>query len=92
MPMRNASWASTGSASSIISIARPYPINRGRVHDAPESADSATLAKAIRNLALSEAIRRSQANARDAPAPAAVPLTAAITGLGMLVTVLISGL
>ncbi len=38
------------------------------------------LAKAIRNDALSAATRRSAAKANDAPAPAAIPLTAAITG------------
>ena len=39
-------------------------------------------ANASTNRAPSAAIRRSQAKAIDAPAPAATPLTAAITGLG----------
>ena len=47
------------------------------------SAASPTRAKAIRKLAPRAAMRRSQASARDAPAPAATPFTAAMTGLGM---------
>ena len=35
--------------------------------------------------------RKSQARARDAPAPAATPLTAAITGLGISTTAVITG-
>lgn len=38
---------------------------------------------AVANRALSEATIRSQANASDAPAPAATPFTAATTGLRM---------
>ncbi len=64
----------------------------GNVHDAPESAESPTFAKAIRNLADRSAMRRSAAQASDAPAPAAAPFTAAITGFGIPVIVSISGL
>ena len=56
------------------------------------SADSATPAKAIENDADLPAIRRSQAKARPAPAPAAAPFTAAITGLRIPVTASTSGL
>ena len=56
------------------------------------SEPSPTLAKAISRLALLAAIRKSQAKASEAPAPAATPLTAAITGLGMPVMVSTSGL
>ena len=74
------------------SAARPAPASRGRVHDAPESAARPTRAKAIRKLARRAAIRRSQAKASEAPAPAAMPFTAAMTGLGMLVIVVTIGL
>ena len=56
------------------------------------SADSATPAKAIENVADSPAIRRSLANASPAPAPAAAPFTAAMTGLGSDVTARTRGL
>ena len=36
------------------------------------------------NPAVSATTRKSQANAIDAPAPAAMPFTAAITGLGIV--------
>jgi hypothetical protein len=50
---------------------------RAAVGDEPMPANAST------NRAVSAAIRRSQANAIDAPAPAATPLTAAITGWGV---------
>jgi hypothetical protein len=43
-------------------------------------------------LARRAAIRKSQASASDAPAPAALPLTAAITGLGIVAIVVMIGL
>ena len=72
--------------------ARPCPTSRGSRKDAPVSADRATPANAIENAADAAATRRSQANARPAPAPAAGPLTAAITGLRIPVTARTSGL
>ena len=42
-----------------------------------------TPANAIENVAERAAIRRSQANARPAPAPAAGPFTAAMTGFAI---------
>ena len=56
------------------------------------SADSPTPAKAIENDADPAAMRRSQAKASPAPAPAATPFTAAMTGLAMPVTATINGL
>jgi hypothetical protein len=56
------------------------------------SQDNPTPAKARLKPAVSATIRRSQANAYDAPAPAATPLTAATTGLGMDISVRTVGL
>ena len=72
-----------GSASIRSSAARPAPASRGKVQDTPVSAASPTRAKAIRKLAPWAAMRRSHAKASPAPAPAATPFTAAMTGLGM---------
>ena len=51
---------------------------------APESGTSPILMNAGTKLAESAAIRMSQANASDMPAPAAGPFTAAITGFSSL--------
>ena len=48
--------------------------------------------KAAENFAVSAHRRRSQASARDIPAPAQVPLIAATTGLGAAVSAVTSGL
>ena len=56
------------------------------------SAPRPTLANAISRLARRAAIRKSQAKASAAPAPAATPLTAAITGLGIPVMAITIGL
>jgi len=48
------------------------------------SADSPTAENAMLNPAVSATIRKSQAKANAAPAPAATPLTAATTGLGIV--------
>ena len=66
------------------SLAFASPTSRGSVHDDPESAESPTAEKAIVNLAESAATRKSHAKAKAAPAPAAVPLTAATTGFGIV--------
>ena len=50
----------------------------------PLSPASPTLAKAIRNRLPGPPMRKSASSANDAPAPAAMPRTAATTGLGML--------
>jgi hypothetical protein len=55
------------------------------------SAESPTPAKASRNFADSAAMRRSHEKASEAPAPAAVPFTAAITGFGSVVSARTSG-
>ena len=83
-PISSAADALTGSARIASAVARACPISRGSVQDAPVSSASPTLANASRNFALSAAIRKSQAKLSDAPAPAAMPLTAAITGLGIV--------
>jgi hypothetical protein len=60
------------------------PTSLGSVHEEPESADSPTAENAMLNPAVSATIRKSQAKANAAPAPAATPLTAATTGLGIV--------
>ena len=62
--------------------ARALPTRRGRVQVPPESGSSPSLANACTKLAELAAMTRSQARAMLAPAPAATPLTAAITGIG----------
>ena len=91
-PISSAAEAVTGSASSAIAVARACPISRGSVQEAPLSRASPTLAKASRNFALSAAIRKSATKASDAPAPAAIPFTAAMTGLGMVASASTIGL
>ena len=66
------------------SVARAAPTSRGSVHEAPESAVSPTAVNARLKLAVSATMRKSHANANAAPAPAATPLTAAMTGLGIV--------
>jgi hypothetical protein len=56
------------------------PTSLGRSHVAPLSGIRPTRPKASRNEAPSAAIRRSQANASEAPAPAAIPFTAPTIG------------
>ena len=56
------------------------------------SAASATPAKAKLKPAVSASTRMSQAMAREAPAPAATPLTAAMTGLGIVASAVTIGL
>ena len=53
-----------------ITVTPDVPVS---VQDTPESSPSPTFAKASRNFASSETIRKSQAKLNDAPAPAAVP-------------------
>ncbi len=50
----------------------------------PLSPARPTFANAIRNDVFGPPIRKSASSARDAPAPAAIPRTAATTGFGML--------
>ena len=56
------------------------------------SQESATPAKARLKPAVSASMRRSQAKARLAPAPAATPLTAATTGFGIVAIAVTIGL
>lgn len=72
-----------GSPTMASSAARVGPTSRGRVQVIPESGARPIRPKASTNLASAAAIRRSQANAMEAPAPAATPLTAAMTGCGI---------
>src|SRR5690606_25150871 len=64
----------------------------GRAHQAgqreggPESQERAMPVNAMLKPADSDRIRRSAANAKEAPAPAATPLTAAINGLSIVVS------
>ncbi len=73
-------------------VARPSPMSRCNVHEEPLSGPSPTRANAIRKPAPSAAIRKSQAKARAAPAPAAIPFTAAMTGIGSDVRAVTIGL
>ena len=73
-------------------MALARPTSRGSVQLAPVSQESATPAKARLKPAVSARIRRSQAKARLAPAPAATPLTAAMTGLGIVASAVTIGL
>ena len=91
-PSSAARSASTGSASISSSAARAWPVSRCSVQDDPESGPRPTRANAISTLALRAASRKSQANASEAPAPAATPFTAAITGLGIPAITLMIGL
>jgi hypothetical protein len=54
------------------------------VAEPPKSPEKPTLRKAVPNLARSEAMRMSQASARERPAPTAWPLTMAMVTLGMV--------
>ncbi len=63
-------------------MAAARPTIRGSDHVTPVSPASPTLANAIRNVACGPPIRKSASSASPAPAPTAVPLTAAITGFG----------
>ena len=91
-PIRSASAARSGSPGRASSAASAPPISRGRSHVAPESGTSPTRPNASRKLASSAAMRTSQANASDAPAPAAIPLTAPTIGFGSDRIARISGL
>ena len=83
-PSRRASSAGTVRGCISSSLARATPTMRGSVQDEPESADRPTPANAVLKPASSAITRKSQANAKAIPAPAATPLTAATTGLGIV--------
>ena len=89
--MRSAS--SAGSLSPVIArpSARARPTSRGSSQVPPQSGTRPILLKAWMKLALRAATTRSQHSARLAPAPAATPLTAAITGTGIVRTRVASG-
>lgn len=74
------------------SAARPGPTTRGRVHEIPESAVSATPANDVLKEAVSATTRKSAARAKPKPAPAATPFTPATTGLPMPVRAFTTGL
>ena len=81
--MRSAS--SAGSLSPVIArpSARARPTSRGSSQVPPQSGTRPIFAKAWMKLAERAATTRSQPSAKLAPAPAATPLTAAITGTGI---------
>ena len=70
----------------------PVQTSRGRNQVPPESGTSPSFENAWMKLAERAAMTRSQASAILAPAPAATPLTAAITGIGSARSVSTSGL
>ncbi|MNH38740.1 hypothetical protein D3C79_998190 [compost metagenome] len=73
-------------------MARAIPTRRGRVQVPPESGIRPILQNAWIKLAERAARTRSQASGMFAPAPAATPLTAQITGSGRSRRARISGL
>jgi hypothetical protein len=68
------------------------PTSRGSVQEEPVSQESAMPLKARLKPAVSASTRKSHANARLAPAPAATPLTAATTGLAIVAIAVTMGL
>jgi hypothetical protein len=92
MPHASARSAGNGSPVSARPSARAWPASRGSDHVPPESGIKPILAKDSMNFALRAAITTSHAKAMLAPAPAATPLTAQITGMRRPVRRLISGL
>ena len=70
--------------SHLVPIARAGPTRRGRIQLPPVSGTTPSLLKDWMKLAERAAKTRSQASARLAPAPAATPFTAAITGSSRL--------
>ena len=80
MPRSSASAASSRSPVIIHSSAAAWPSTRASVWVMPESGTRPIAVKAGTNVAERAAIRTSQATASASPAPAAGPLTAAITG------------
>ena len=81
--MRSASRASTIRPLITSSAARPGPTRRGREYVAPQSGCRPMRLNVNPMEARSLAMRKSHARASDAPAPAAGPFTAAITGCSM---------
>ncbi len=91
-PISRACSAVNGSASSSRAAARPAPTSRGSVHDRPESAVSPMPVNAVVKRAPAAPIRKSAAQASPSPAPAAVPFTAATTGLAVSTSAVTTGL
>ena len=81
--MRCASSAGSLSPVSARPSARARPTSRGSSQVPPQSGISPIFEKAWMKLALRAATTMSQPSAKLAPAPAATPLTAAITGTGI---------
>ncbi len=92
MPSSYASCALIERGNSSRSEAREAPIRRGRVHETPESAVSATPANEVLKEAVSATTRKSAASAKPKPAPAATPFTPATTGFGISVSARTMGL
>ena len=83
----------TGSASRHSAVARAAPISRGSVQDAPVSRREPDVGEGQQEARLSagdpEVAGEGQ---RPAPAPAAMPLTAAMTGFGIVARAVTIGL
>ena len=73
-------------------MALAMPTMRGNQNDAPESHDRAMPAKARFMPPSATMIRKSAARAKATPAPAAMPLIAATTGLSMVASTVAMGL
>src|SRR5258706_8177591 len=81
--MRCASAASILRDDHNTSSAAPAPISRGTIHVVPCSAIRPRLEKIDMNEPLVDAMRRSLITVKTKPPPAATPLTALMTGLGI---------
>src|SRR5260370_393711 len=92
IPQAAASSAGSLLPSKVNPSARALPTRRGKVHVPPESGSRPSFENAWTKLAERAAMTRSQASAILAPAPAATPLTAAITGMGSVCNASTKGL
>jgi hypothetical protein len=73
-------------------MALAVPTSRGKNQVPPESGTNPSFENACMKLAERVATTRSQANAMFAPAPAATPFTAPMTGIGRFRKVMTNGL
>ena len=73
-------------------LARGIPTAAGSVTESPESQVRPMPVNAVPSTAPSATTAKSQASTRPRPAPTQVPLTAATTGFGMVVSAVTIGL
>ncbi|MNN65442.1 hypothetical protein D3C81_1809450 [compost metagenome] len=92
MPHSFAVSAGSLSPNKVKPIARAWPTARGKNHVPAESGTNPKRQNACTKFADLAAMTKSHASAIFAPAPAATPFTAQITGFGIFTIVLMSGL